>query len=432
MPVSSKQETALPKKSSPAASRILRAVEKARSEGAPAVEAAAPIQAEPVEPMPEAPAFHPPVDSAPSLQKAVFQVPAQNSPTAIEDEPAAVAAPPQQVTPVPPAAPRAVRKVEEPIVPKLDAEAGLRSLDAAQQQPKTVAEVPATPKTEPKPKPEPKTEPKAGKKAEPPVAAAPAPAAAPAKKSAGLGHDKSKKSIDIAAAEPEAPAKAAPFEAPVLGSGPTPKGGVPLIAKVLAAALALGGGGYYLVTQAPAKSAAVAKAAPKSKANRIFVPMSGVGGWSANWSGDPAKTGGRTISMFRPSLQQADYRIEFEGQIEAKGFGWVFRAKDTQNYYGYRVEVVKPGLQPLVALARIAVFEGNESQKHYALLDKPMRPDTVYRVRMDANGSEFTTWINDQLIEVWQDDRLAAGGIGLFTEKEDRSSVRKVQILEMR
>ena len=224
------------------------------------------------------------------------------------------------------------------------------------------------------------------------------------------------------------------FEAPLLGMGPNPSqsfwANLPMVVKAGFAVLILGAAagiyfkfsGQYPKRESPAQQV---------KSALVAAPMSGIGGWTANW-GDPTKMRGRAISLFRPSLQHADYRIEFDAQIEAKAFGWVFRAKDPQNYYAYKLETVKPGLQPLVALARITVVSGVESQKHYTLLEAPVRPDTVFRVRMDSIGSEFTTRINDQLIEVWQDDRLRFGGVGLFSDPGERAQIRKVQIFEMR
>jgi hypothetical protein len=196
--------------------------------------------------------------------------------------------------------------------------------------------------------------------------------------------------------------------------------------------LLLGGGGAaykFGLVDSPSPSAT---AGTSSEANRTFVPMSGVGGWSPNWGGEAAKNAGRSISMFRPSLQQVNYRLEFEGQIEQKGFGWIFRAKDPLNYYAYKIEVVKPGLEPLVALSRVTVTDGKESQKHYSLFNKPVRNDTIFRVRMDAQRDEFKTWVNDQLIETWRDNQHTSGGVGLFSEKGESAQVRKVQIYEMR
>lgn len=223
------------------------------------------------------------------------------------------------------------------------------------------------------------------------------------------------------------------FEAPTLGMGPNHSrsfwANLPMVVKAGMFVLLFGAvvGVFFKFSdgRAPKGGTQGPRTAP------VMVPMSGIGGWIANW-GDPSKMSGRSISLFRPSLLHSDYRIEFEAQIEAKAFGWVFRAKDPQNYYGYKVETVKPGLQPLVALARVTMISGVESQKHYTLLEGSVRPDTVFRVRMDSRGSEFTTWINDKLVEVWQDDRLHVGGVGLFTDLGERAQVRKVQIFETR
>jgi hypothetical protein len=226
------------------------------------------------------------------------------------------------------------------------------------------------------------------------------------------------------------------FEAPLLGMGPNPNqsfwANIPMVVKAGVAVLVLGiATSVVFKFSGSPNGSKRAGTSQQAKANLTAVPMSGMGGWTANW-GDPAKMQGRAVSLFRPSLQHADYRIEFDAQIEAKAFGWVFRAKDPQNYHAYKIETVKPGLQPLVALARISVIAGVESQKHYTLIESPVRPDTVFRVRMDAIGSEFTTRINDQLIEVWQDDRLRFGGVGLFSDPGERAQIRKVQIFEMR
>ncbi len=249
------------------------------------------------------------------------------------------------------------------------------------------------------------------------------------------GRDKNNSS-SIAKAVSET-ASAAADDSPTLSlSGPVNDSflaRVPSAIKAGAFLLLLVGGGaaFYKFSGSPV-DAKGAKSSQDATANPVFVPMSGVGGWSPNWGGDASKTGGRSISMFRPSLQQVNYRIEFEGQIEQKGFGWVFRASDAQNFHAYKVEVVKPGLEPLVALARVSVVNGVESQKHYTLLDKPMRLDTVFKIRMDANKQQFKTWINDHLVETWTDDRLNSGGVGLFTEKSEAAQIRKVQIFEMR
>lgn len=212
---------------------------------------------------------------------------------------------------------------------------------------------------------------------------------------------------------------------------PTPgfwaKLGLPAKIGLIAVLLAVFAGVFYFLSQnSAAKAKALAPAGPQ------FVPLSGAGGWNNKWAGENAKPAGRSISAFRPSQTLANYRIEFEGQIESKALGWVFRAQDPKNYYAYKLEIIKPGLDQLVALSRIAVVNGIEGQRHYTPLKAPVRPGHTFRVRMEARGSEFTTWIGDELVEAWQDDRLRTGAVGLLQDKDERAQLHKVQIFEMR
>ena len=86
----------------------------------------------------------------------------------------------------------------------------------------------------------------------------------------------------------------------------------------------------------------------------------------------------------------------------------------------------------MVALSRIAVIDGTLAQSHYVPLKEPVPAGHLFTVRMEANGSEFQTWVGKELVEVWQDDRLKTGGVGLLQDKDERSQISKVQIFEMR
>ena len=72
-------------------------------------------------------------------------------------------------------------------------------------------------------------------------------------------------------------------------------------------------------------------------------------------------TGGRIqndlVSTGR-RLDGTDYRIEFEGQVDLKGLGWVFRAADPKNYYAYKIELVRTGSDPGAALTHFAMVKG--------------------------------------------------------------------------
>jgi hypothetical protein len=73
----------------------------------------------------------------------------------------------------------------------------------------------------------------------------------------------------------------------------------------------------------------------------------GEGGWVEGWGGDPSGLhAGRQITIYRPSLKLSDYRLEFQGSIDTKSVGWVFRAADPDNYYAMKLMNVSSGLIP--------------------------------------------------------------------------------------
>jgi hypothetical protein len=157
--------------------------------------------------------------------------------------------------------------------------------------------------------------------------------------------------------------------------------------------------------------------------------MVGEGGWAADWSGPgQGALAGRRISIYLPSLPLSDYRIEFQGQIESKSLGWVFRAANPHNYYALKLETIKPGLNPTVALVRSVVLNGVETEGLKIPLPFPVRIETTYRVRTDVLGSTFKTYVQDQLVDTWKDDRLPIGGFGLLTDRGERAEVQSVQL----
>ena len=91
--------------------------------------------------------------------------------------------------------------------------------------------------------------------------------------------------------------------------------------------------------------------------------MLGEGGWVQGWAGDPnGSNAGRQITIYRPSLKLTDYRIEFQGEIDTKSIGWVFRALDPYNYYAMKLAIVTPGLSPKLALIKYLVVQGHEKE----------------------------------------------------------------------
>jgi hypothetical protein len=155
----------------------------------------------------------------------------------------------------------------------------------------------------------------------------------------------------------------------------------------------------------------------------------GEGGWVEGWGGDPTGLhAGREITIYRPSLKLSDYRIEFQGSIETQSIGWVFRAANPDNYYALKLMAVSSGLSPKVALFKYLVINGRQTQVGRVPIDLMVRADTVFSIRTDVRGPQFSTYIQGQQVDVWTDDQLKAGGVGFLNEREERGKVKSVSI----
>ena len=196
---------------------------------------------------------------------------------------------------------------------------------------------------------------------------------------------------------------------------------LPIAGKLGVAALVLVAlaGGVFMITRggtgisastAPQVVADYSRAAPDP-------------GWIANWGAETGVRREHDISVWRPSISLSDYRLEFQAQIESKALGWVYRAMDGKNYYVSKLEIVKPGLEPAVALVHFAVVNGEAQPRSQFPLPMPVRIDTVYKVRFDAVGDRFTTWVQDQKVDDFTDDRIKTGGVGLYNDRDERMSL---------
>jgi len=155
----------------------------------------------------------------------------------------------------------------------------------------------------------------------------------------------------------------------------------------------------------------------------------GAENWAETWSYDSAgfvQTG--QLALYRPSMNLANYRFEFLGQIANKSVGWVFRAVDTQNYYAMKIVCTNTGPMPAASLVRYAVIDGKPGPKTELPLPMGARTDMMYRIRVDAEGPNFTAQFQDQVVDVWSDARLAAGGIGFFSDKGEKARIRWIEV----
>jgi hypothetical protein len=220
-------------------------------------------------------------------------------------------------------------------------------------------------------------------------------------------------------------------EAPSFGSMPSnlSLGGGLKPKLAMAAAVVVLAGGAFLIwggkshASIPVTSAAVSadRAGPSI--------MVGEGGWVEGWAGDPIGAHyGRQITIYRPSLKLSDYRIEFQGQIDTKSLGWVFRAADPNNYYAMKLAMVSAGLTPKIALLKYIVVNGHETQVGRVPVEQAVRLDTLYSVRMDVRGPKFITYVQGQQTDIWTDDQLKTGGVGFLNEREERGRIKSVTV----
>jgi hypothetical protein len=198
--------------------------------------------------------------------------------------------------------------------------------------------------------------------------------------------------------------------------------GLAILILVIACAYFLGWGGGKPNKSATSNSSVSADGSGPSI-------IMGEGGWVEGWGGDPTGLhAGRQITIYRPSLKLSDYRLEFQGSIDAKSVGWVFRAADPENYYAMKLMTVSSGLSPKVALFKYLVANGKQTQVGRVPIDLAVQQDSVFNVRVDVRGAQFTTYIQGQQVDSWTDDQLKIGGAGFLNEREERGKVKSVSI----
>ncbi|HEV1287980.1 MAG TPA: hypothetical protein VNU44_21830 [Bryobacteraceae bacterium] len=200
-------------------------------------------------------------------------------------------------------------------------------------------------------------------------------------------------------------------------------GQIPMVAKIGIAVVLVAGLGVLIAFSSKSGGAASVSNHTGTVVAGTALP-SGEAGWITDWGADPGVRRTRQISILRSSQTLTDYRIEMQAQIETKAIGWIFRAADPKNFYITKLEIVKPGLEPTVALVRYAVVNGEEGAHTQLPLPMKVRRDTMYKIRMDAVSGHFTTYVQDELLDDWTDDRVRTGGVGLYSERGEVAALK--------
>jgi hypothetical protein len=323
---------------------------------------------------------------------------------------------------VPTPEPKAKPKFEFKPQPKSEPKLEIKPEPKVEPKPQIIAEIKAEPKVEPKREIRPQSRPTNGKNKK---AVAPVPVVEPPAPPAPVQEIPRAVEVPRVVEQPALTATSFDLGLPSLDVQTSPWARLSMGAKIGAAAavvVAISGVGY-LVSGGHSTPAVPAKPARQEMIVAPGLPVPDAG-WIADWSPDAAH--GRRISMLRGSLPLTDLRVEFQAQIESKALGWVFRGMNPKNFYVTKLEVIKPGLEPTVALVHFAVIDGREQNRVQVPLPMPVRVDTTYKIRFEAVGSRFTTWVQDQKIDEWSDTRIGSGGAGLYAERGESSQLQGV------
>jgi hypothetical protein len=368
--------------------------------------AAAPSPAEPKKAVERATPQPPPAEAkqkAPAVSKPLQPGPTPKS--AFVAKP--VVAP--EATPAP--APEAPKAAQPPPAKKA---AG--PVDSAKEKP------PATPPAGP-PKTEPVSKPVAVKSAPAAPAAQPPAAPPPAKIAPPPKNDPPAKAAAVASRSSESTDHTVPNFGAVVNTSMFGSLKVKIGLGALIAVLSIG---VYIGATSKSKMSATSARASDGVGPSIMV---GEGGWVEGWAGDPVGShNGRQITIYRPSLKLSDYRFEFQGQIENKSIGWIFRAADPDNYYAMKLELVSPELPLKLALYKYLVLKGRQVQVGRVPIDVPVKSDTVFSIRVDVRGPKFNTYVQGQAVDFWTDDQLRSGGVGFLNERSERGKVKSVAL----
>ena len=135
----------------------------------------------------------------------------------------------------------------------------------------------------------------------------------------------------------------------------------------------------------------------------------------------------RQLILYQPSLNATNGQLEFTWKVDDPGVGWIFRARDTANYYAARIKVISPAPSLKLSVEHFTVHLGNEGSHSEKVLVFP-RNEPALRVRMDVAGPSFTLYLQGNAVDYWTDTRLSSGGFGFYEEWHQAAEVRSVRM----
>jgi hypothetical protein len=153
-------------------------------------------------------------------------------------------------------------------------------------------------------------------------------------------------------------------------------------------------------------------------------------GYAPGWAPNPegwVRVG--ALALLQPTASARDYRLEFLGQIDEKGMGWVVRARDARNFHAMKLKVLQDGPRMVLAMVHYEVVGGKQGPRVETPLSVMVHRNQAYQVDVDVTGNRVATLFDGQPVDAWIDGLNSAGGVGFFSDKGERARLYWVRVL---
>lgn len=161
---------------------------------------------------------------------------------------------------------------------------------------------------------------------------------------------------------------------------------------------------------------------------RNWLPAPGSG--AAGWRLDNGLLRPGDLRIWNDSRNLADYSFQFEGRVESNSLGWVVRAPNHNNYYASKLTIPERGGHSRPEIVRFSVIQGQESRRQHFPIPISIDKGEFYEYEVRAVGDRIMTIVGGRVVDQWRDARFRTGGVGFFTERGDKSSIRWAKLQE--
>ena len=132
------------------------------------------------------------------------------------------------------------------------------------------------------------------------------------------------------------------------------------------------------------------------------------------------------------TLRFSSYRVDFRAKIESGAVGWMVRASDFDNYYGFKLIESSRNRKSSFHLERFAVINGARTTEidsgGIPLPEDLAQPGQFNKISVRVRDQQITTMVNGRGIDFWRDARLPRGGVGLFASGNEVALVEQFTV----